>query len=229
MSRWSRWCISAAFIALFAGSLWAENIIFPHVRSGLSDASGIVDVTLPPYSADNTGKTDVTAILQKACADNNVYTTIYLPNGTYLVSNTIAISAVCTMTGGAWFCGINAPIVQGQSRAGTVIKLAPGSFTSVTSPKPVLFSGDGVAQVFRRGIHNLTVLVGPNNAGANGVRWYSNNTGLMSDVSCISADGSAMSASIFPEENKGRAPCATFTPKDSASAARATRSIRVPC
>ena len=170
---------------------FAENIIFPHVKSGITDASGIVDVSLPPYSADRTGKTDVTAIVQKAFTDNKKWTTVYFPNGTYLVSNSIRISEACVTSGTNPNCGVSAPIMQGQSRAGTVIKLAPGSFTSASSPKPVLFSGDGVAQVFYRGIHNLTVLVGANNAGANGVRWFSNNMGLMSDVNVISQDGSA--------------------------------------
>jgi hypothetical protein len=183
-------CLSI-IMGLCMGTVSAENIIFPHAKSGLYDASGFIDVTLPPYSADKTGKTDVTAVLQKACSDNNKWTTSYLPNGTYLVSNTIRISEICLTTPTQFNCAVGAPIVQGQSRAGTVIRLAPGSFTSKTSPQPVLFSGDGVAQIFKRGIHNLTVLIGANNPGANGVRWFSNNFGLMSDANFISEDNSA--------------------------------------
>jgi hypothetical protein len=181
---------AVAFCALISAPIYAENIIFPHVKAGISDASGIIDVSLPPHSIDRTGKTDVTAKLQRIIDSNKVWTTIYFPNGTYLVSNTIRISEIC-VTGGSGNCGVNAPMFQGQSRAGTVIKLAAGSFTSATSSKPVLFSGDGVAQIFRRGIRNLTVLVGPNNAGANGIRWFGNNIGLMADVNVISQDGAA--------------------------------------
>jgi hypothetical protein len=165
----------------------AENIIFPRVKAGISDASGIVDVTLTPYFADKTGKTDATAALQKAFDEHQLLVTIYMPNGTYLVSNTLVMSSPCTPTGG---CNPG-PILQGQSQAGTVIKLAPGKFTSAGSPKPVLTSGDGVAQEFQRGIHNLTVRIGANNAGANGIRWFSNNQALMSDVTIVSEDGSA--------------------------------------
>jgi len=183
-------CLSI-IMGLCTGIVSAENIFFPHAKSGLYDASGFIDITLPPYEADKTGKTDVTAVLQKACSDNNKWTTIYLPNGTYLVSNTIRISEICLTTPTQFNCAVWAPIVQGQSRAGTVIRLAPGSFTSATSPKPVLYSGDGVAQIFKRGIHNLTVLIGANNPGANGVRWFSNNFGLMSDVGFLSEDNAA--------------------------------------
>ena len=171
---------------------FAENIIFPHIKVGPTDVSGIVDITLPPYSADKTGKTDVTTKLQQAWDDHQTWTTIYLPNGTYLVSNTIRMSPICTGgSGGAAAGCVTVAIMQGQSRDGTVIKLASGSFTNASSPKPVIFAADGVAQQFQRGIHNLTVLVSSNNAGANGIRWYSNNTGLMSDVATISQDGLA--------------------------------------
>jgi hypothetical protein len=178
----------AAF--LVSGPCKAENIIFPHVKTGISDASGIIDVSLAPYSLDKTGQNDVTAALQKIFDDNKRTVVVYLPNGTYLVSNTIKISQIC-VTGGVGDCGVNAPLLRGQSKTGTVIKLAAGKFTSAGSPSPVLFAGDGVAQIFGRGIQNLMVLVGPNNAGANGIRWYANNTGLMSDVNVLCEDGSA--------------------------------------
>jgi hypothetical protein len=170
----------------------AENIIFPHFKVGISDASGVYDVTLPPYNADKTAQTDVTAKLQQAYLDHPGWGMVYLPNGTYLVSNTISFSPAC-VTGGAGNgpgCGPR-PILQGQSRKGTVIKLASGTFTNASSPKPVVFTGDGVAQEFNRGVHNLTILVGPNNAGANGIYFYGNNEALMSDVDIISQDGNA--------------------------------------
>ncbi len=49
----------------------------------------LLDVTKPPYNADNTGKQDVTAILQKAINDAGRQMqggTVYLPKGTYKVS-----------------------------------------------------------------------------------------------------------------------------------------------
>jgi len=177
---------------LLAMAIHAENIIYPHVKVGISDVSGIVDVTLPPYSADRTGTTDVTAILQRAFDEHRGWTVMYLPNGTYLVSNTIRMGATCITGGGPGGTGCYVvPILQGQSRKGAVIKLANGSFTNAAAPKPVVFTGDGVAQNMDRGVHNLTILVGANNAGANGIYFYGNNQALMSDVDVISADGQA--------------------------------------
>lgn len=171
---------------LCAQGAYAENIIFPRFKSGLLDVSGIVDVTLPPYSADKTGKTDVTAILQRALDEHAGWTTIYVPNGTYQVTNTITWKVCNPSVAGTCTQG---PIMQGQSRKGTVIRLKDNTFTSTSSPKDVLKTGGGVAQDMFRGLHNLTVDVGNNNPGANGVFWYANNEGLMSEVDIISEDG----------------------------------------
>ena len=50
--------------------------------------NNIVDVTLPPYNADNTGEADVTAIIQKALNDvgQSGGGVVYLPAGTYKVN-----------------------------------------------------------------------------------------------------------------------------------------------
>lgn len=61
----------------------AENAIFP------ADA-GVIDVTKPPYNAVGDGKTDVTAIIQKALADHpNQGAIIWLPNGVYVINDTL--------------------------------------------------------------------------------------------------------------------------------------------
>jgi len=166
---------------------YAENIIFPHAKNGITDISGIIDVVRDPaYKADNTGKTDVTAILQKALDDHAGWTTIYLPNGTYQVTNTLTWKVCNPSVGGTCVQG---PIMQGQSRKGTVIRLKDATFTSAAAAKDVIKTGGGVAQDMFRGLHNFTVNVGRNNPGANGVFWYANNEGLMSDVDIISEDG----------------------------------------
>ena len=50
--------------------------------------NNIVDVTLPPYNADNTGEADVTEIIQKALNDvgQSGGGVVYLPSGTYKVN-----------------------------------------------------------------------------------------------------------------------------------------------
>jgi len=51
-------------------------------------ASGIIDVTKPPYCADNTGKKDATLALQRAINESrDTQCVTYLPAGTYLVSS----------------------------------------------------------------------------------------------------------------------------------------------
>ena len=51
---------------------------------------GILDVTLPPYTIDNTGKSDVSDVLQRALNDaRDAQVVCYLPAGTYLISKTI--------------------------------------------------------------------------------------------------------------------------------------------
>ena len=56
-------------------------------------ASGFLDVTRPPFSADPSGKTDATAAIQAAVlAARGVYLVVLLPKGsTFLVSKTIAV------------------------------------------------------------------------------------------------------------------------------------------
>ena len=47
----------------------------------------MINVTLPPYNADNTGATDVTTVLQQAIDDAGAAGggVVYLPAGTYQV------------------------------------------------------------------------------------------------------------------------------------------------
>jgi len=164
---------SAAMIAL-AGVMMirAENVVFPMKNSG------VVDI-VKTYGIDKTGKTDVTLLLQKAIDSNNTWRTLYLPNGTYLVSNTVHWKLDPSPTNPG-----RGPILQGQSRKGTIIRLRDNSGLS----GPVLKTGSGVAQCFNRGLHNLTVNTGTGNPSAAGVNWFGNNESIMSNVDIVSAD-----------------------------------------
>jgi hypothetical protein len=77
----------------------------------------------------------------------------------------------------------------GQSRKGTVIRLADSTFQSTTQAGVVIQTGGNMAQNFNRGLFNLTVNTGKGNPGAIGVFWYANNEALMSDIDIISEDG----------------------------------------
>ena len=59
------------------------------------NVSGFLDVTVPPYYADNSGRSDCTAALQKAVDDARAqFQAVYLPHGTYLISDTITLLQV---------------------------------------------------------------------------------------------------------------------------------------
>jgi hypothetical protein len=174
-------CVSLVSAIPFC-PIFAENIVFP-------PNCGVVDITKPPYNADNTGKTDVSAILTQALTDERALTSwiskiVYLPNGTYLVRSTIRQKEPPFTVG---------PHLQGQSKAGTVIRLADSTWpVSSGTLQFVLSTGNGVAQCFNRGVRNLTVSIGRNNAGASGIWWFGNNEALLSDVDVISEDGTGM-------------------------------------
>lgn len=162
----------------------AENAIYP------AD-SGVVDVTKPPYNAVGDGKTDVTAILQKALSDNpNRGAIIWLPNGVYLISDTLKWPHG---ERGGW--EEKNTTLHGQSQAGAVIRLAdraPG-FDNPNKPRPVIWTGGPPAQRFSNEIAHLTIDTGAGNLGCSGVEFTANNQGVMRHVTIVSNDGQGVS------------------------------------
>ena len=173
--------LGSAFSFTLIFTIQAENIVFP------PDA-GVVDVTKAPYNAKGDGRTDDTQAIQQALADHpNQGAIIYLPNGTYLISNTLK-----------WPHGTRGgveeknTILQGQSRDGAVIKLAdhcPG-FHDPKQRKGLIWTGRKPAQRFRNAVRNLTFDTGKGNPGAAGVQFMANNQGGVFDVRIRSGDGS---------------------------------------
>jgi hypothetical protein len=140
----------------------------------------LLDITRPPFNALPNDGVDDTAAIQAAVIEGDVKNKIvYLPNGTYNVSDSIY-----------WNYNNNAGakrlVIEGQSQSGTIIKLknnAPG-FTSGTwsQRKPVINTGFRPAQRFRNGVRNLTIDTGTGNANAVGIQFYANNHGGMNHV-----------------------------------------------
>ncbi|WP_438445266.1 glycosyl hydrolase family 28-related protein [Gorillibacterium sp. sgz5001074] len=157
-----------------------------------------VDVTKAPYYAKGDGLTDDTAALQKALSENTGKNAlVYLPNGTYLVSN--------TLTWSSYVKEAKRMVVQGESREGTVIKLKDQtpSFMDPAAPKAVIspYSGPGgVAgsasndeinyQAFMNALIDVTVDTGAGNPGAVGIEWTNHNEGGIRNVTIRSGDPS---------------------------------------
>jgi hypothetical protein len=140
-------------------------------------------VNVKDFGAKGDGVTDDTEALQQLLGRNKEdeggeLRSIYFPNGTYLVSDTLK-----------W--GDKKKDVRGESRDGVIIKLkddCPG-FQDPENPKKVLQTEfDHGGQNFNQRLRNLTVDVGKGNPGAIGVGFHTNNSGGIYDVVIRSSD-----------------------------------------
>ena len=120
--------------------LWLLCLYCTTIVSGLP--RGLLDVTQPPYSADNTGKHDVTSILQQAITDGySKQLAVYFPVGKYLVSDTL------TVLQSGWGAeqsdgGVN--IVPCRFHSNTLIGSTEGAcfhsnYTNLNHPPPPFF------------------------------------------------------------------------------------------
>jgi hypothetical protein len=171
MNTTLRHCLSLCFVIFVVVSLQravAENIVYPA-------NSGVLNIKSTPFNAVGDGVSDDTASFQAALTASANGNTIYIPNGTYRITNTLS------WPGDG---GVNITL-QGQSQAGTILKLpdSTSGFTNAGIPK-VLLDGKGnhIPQRFGNSIRNLTVDTGTGNAGAIAVQYYANNVGVCRDV-----------------------------------------------
>jgi len=172
--------LAAASEVIIGATISEQNIVFPA-------CTAVVDITKPPYNAKGDGRTDDTEAIQKALTDTmGAHKILYFPNGTYLVSRTLRHTKQDSRGGEAW--GFN--WLQGQSEAGTIIRLKDQVFTDPARPQPILWGGGfGSADWFHNYVQNVTFDAGKGNPGAVGLNFYSNNSGAIRDVQIISQDG----------------------------------------
>ncbi len=132
--------------------------------------SGFVDAR-KDFGAKGDGVTDDTEALRRALEGKERQ--IYLPNGTYLVSDTLTF-------------GSKKRTLQGQSREKTVIRLKDNSpgFGDPKKPKYVIDTKGKThfAQNFFNYVRDLTIEIGPGNPGAGAIQFHTNNGGGMFNV-----------------------------------------------
>ncbi len=192
-------------LVLLAGTFWAKAQTFPTAASDqfpfkivtqapLSAScttppadslrrTGMIDVTKPPYNADKTGQTDATQAFRAALAKKQSF--IYIPNGTYLISDSVGFSPLwATAPNGLRGYGGDYLQMWGESRNGVILKLkdnAPG-FNDPARPKAFFNTGGGSPDRFNNSIWNVTFEIGTGNPGAIGLRHYLNNSGGLYNV-----------------------------------------------
>ena len=171
-----------------------ENILFPK-------SAAIVNVTAPEYGAvPNDGKDDTEAIQKALSKFPNQGKIIYLPNGVYDVSDTLVWPR-----GVPYNSDYKRTTLQGQSRDGVIIRLRDSSinFQNPARPRPVVstaynpnldptskaYKASIVAQRFGNSVRNLTINVGKNNPGAQGLNFAACNQGAVRSVKILSGDG----------------------------------------
>lgn len=168
-----------AFFTFFHNSgLSAQSKVFPH-------RSGILDVT-KHFGAKGDGVTDDSDAIQRAIDQvKGKNLTLYFPDGIYLVSKTLSV-------GGIPHSPDRTITFQGESQTGTIIKLrdnAPG-FDLVGEPKVVLslYDGQSTGDAMYNYVYDMTIDVGSGNKAAIGLRYMTNNTGAVVNVTIRSTD-----------------------------------------
>ena len=138
------------------------------------------------YGAVGDGITDDTEAFRTAVETYlNPYNSsiaIYIPNGTYLVSDSIRFLQ------GYYDCCLS---LQGEDRDQTIIKLKDNAagFQDEDNPRPIFYTRAG-NQAFGNYVFNLTINSGIGNSGAVGIDYITSNYGAMRNVNVISPDGS---------------------------------------
>ncbi len=159
----------------------AESIVFP-------DDAGMVDV-VKVFGATGDGVTDDTQAILNAIAEGvkpGGNKRLYFRNGTYLVSKPLGLFNAKPHSDTRFMT------VQGQSEAGTVFKLKDNSEGFADPDKPgivwSLYDGQSTGDAMHSYARNFTVDVGRGNPGAIGVRFMTNNVGMMERVTIRSTD-----------------------------------------
>ncbi|MDA3963360.1 MAG: glycosyl hydrolase family 28-related protein [Planctomycetota bacterium] len=156
----------------------AEYVFSPPADAGV--------INVKDFGATGDGTTDDTAAIKAAITKSGEYKFfrpfVYLPRGTYLISEPLKVE-------GRFFALI------GEQRSQTTIRLqaASAAFSDAESVVPLLEIGGGNNnnQAFGNYVQNLTIAIGANNPGAAGLRYKASNYGATTELSISCDDGKA--------------------------------------
>ena len=146
-------------------------------------------VTNASIGAKGDGKTDDTKALQLALNVSHQYEIVYLPKGTYLISEPLACP---TYKGGI----TSRHHLQGErpDEVTILLKDKSESFQDASNSVAMFECGHGVAQSFANFVFGITFNTGTDNPGATGIRFQANNVGSIRDVAIFSGDGQGVAA-----------------------------------
>lgn len=161
--------------------------VFPQLPE---QSGGVINVK--DYGAKGDGVTDDTKAFKKALERDEIANgrkIIYVPNGTYLVSDTLYWPK-----GSHWGLYYKRTTLMGETKDEAIIKLKDGTpaFASGEA-KPVIDTLHNKANAFFNRVENLTVNTGENNPDAVGLKFNSSNGGGVFNVAVISEDGQGKS------------------------------------
>ncbi len=101
---------------------------FEAVPAAIAQPANSINVTQAPYSADNTGASDVTTALQNAInAGSSAGKAVYLPSGSYKISAPLALNNVTVEGAGIWYTeltGSNVGFTGNQAPASTNVNVS---------------------------------------------------------------------------------------------------------
>jgi hypothetical protein len=183
-----------ASVAASTGAV-PSSVIDRYANDRIVPADAVVNVKTQ-FGAKGDGITDDTAAIQAAISAavglTNTKSNLYFPVGTYLISKPLEWK----LPNGAWNTGAD---LIGQNRDHTILKLKDGApgFGDPAAPKSMIVTASqnappdgGGNQAFDNFIFDLTINVGSNNLGANGIDYLASNRGAVRNVAITAPAGS---------------------------------------
>lgn len=183
-SRWEYLLVATICLFTCFGPLWGQSIfseIYGYEPNFvLPDDEDLVIKNVRDFGAVGDGITDDTQAFLEAMNSGQRF--LYIPSGTYLLSEQIRMSY-----------GMKRLFWIGERRNTTILKLADGSpgFDDPANPKPFIYTiaeGQQGEQNMHNYIQHLTIEIGKNNSGAIALNFHTNNTGGVKDVAIRASD-----------------------------------------